>query len=319
MQRRFAFLVSLFCGLWISKALANDVQICRDVVKLQVAYSQTQGAPHFVDAVATKRLISSLSQHIKRVRDFNMPVGVVSPSDALGAIAAALDRAVAQSGNDAQLASHLSSLREELELLTVVFGCEFVPSTEVAGSQRKPLVLRHLPSEGQAGERGGAGDPIVLSGGVLGFLTLLAALLARIGLRGRAKREVCNTPVLVSIKSGCTITRIVDINRNGMKIEAAPIHTQDACVDLYFCGHACRGKIRWKNEYFAGIQFKKRIPQATVADVVERSQSTMEGSGLEKNTIPCYRSGCHEGCGKYCPSAMAERAFKEHDQSHEPK
>lgn len=267
-----------------------------------------------VDHAATKQLMVSLSQQIKRVRDLNVPAGVVRPSDALSMISSALDRASAQSGPEARLAADLSSLRTDLDLLTIVFGCEFIATTEVAGNDTKPLAIRHLPDEEQAGEKGQTlKNPIVLSGGALGFLALLAAVLARLGLRGRAKREMCNTPVLVSVKNGCTKTRIVDINRNGMKIEAAPIHKQDACVDLYFCGHMRRGKIRWKNGYFAGILFQKRIPQAAVLDVVERSQSSMKNSGLVGNAPPCYHDDCHHSCSKYCASAMSERMEKVQD------
>ena len=266
-----------------------------------------------MDPAATKLLVSSLSQRIKRVRELNLPTGVVSRSDALGMISSALDRAAAQSDTAERLAANLLSLRTDLELLTVVFGCEFVASSEVAGNDTKPLAIRHLHGAEPTGDgKRTLRDPIVLSSGALGILAVMTAILARLGLRGRAKREVCNTPVLVSVKNGCTKTRIVDVNRNGMKIEAAPIHVQDECVELYFCGQNRRGKIRWKNEYFAGIQFQKRISQAAVAAVVEKIQSSMENSDLEKNVMPCYRVGCDHGCSKYCPSAMTERLEKEH-------
>ena len=312
MQRRHAFLVSFLCSFWVSDTLANDTRICRDVSELQAAYMRFQDANHVADPAATKLLMSTLSQRIKRVRDFNVPTGVVSQSDALGVISNALDRAVAQSSTGAVLVANLSSLRTDLELLTIVFGCEFVTSSD-AGGETKPLAIRKKPGAEQADVGMPAlSDPMVLGGGALGLLAVMAAILARLSLRGRAKREVCNTPVLVNIKNGCTKTRIVDINRNGMKIEAAPIHVQDECVELYFCGHSRRGKIRWKNEYFAGIQFQKRISQASVAVVVEKSKSSMENSFLDKNVMPCYRVGCHHRCSKYCASAMTERLEKEH-------
>lgn len=292
------------------------MRICKDVSALQEASMLHQTASPLGDPAATKKLISSLSQQIKRVRALNMPTGVVSQSDALGMISAALDRAVAQSGSSERLVASLTSLRTDLEMLTIIFGCEFVASTEVAGRDTKPLAMRRPPDENKANEGIQAlKNPIVLSGSTLGLLVVLAAILARLGLRGRAKREVCNTPVLVNLKNGCTKTRIVDINRNGVKIEAAPIHLQDACVDLYFCGYKRRGKIRWKNGYFTGIEFQKRISQTEVFDVVEKSQTSMENSGIEENAMPFYRVDCHHDCGKYCPSAMTERVEKEQDKS----
>ncbi|WP_146183995.1 hypothetical protein [Aliiroseovarius pelagivivens] len=269
------------------------------------------------DPAATKLLMSTLSQRIKRVRDFNVPTGVVSQSDALGVISNALDRAVAQSRTGAVLVANLSSLRTDLELLTIVFGCEFVTSSDVGG-ETKPLAIRKKPGAEQADVGMPAlSDPMVLGGGALGLLAVMAAILARLALHGRGKREVCNTPVLVSINDRCTMTRIVDINRNGMKIEAASIHEQDDWVDLYFCGHNCRGKIKWKNEYFAGVRFQKRISPTAVTDILEKSQSSLEESGLGMNATPCFSLGCHEGCGKHCPSAMTERTVKTLERSYQ--
>jgi hypothetical protein len=314
MLRRNALLVSFFCCLWGTEAQAKDTRICNDVSVLQKANAQVQAEGQLADPGATRGVVTSLSQRLKRVRAYNLPEGVSSKSDALGKVSTSLDQAVARSDAEALFLANLLSLRTDLELLTVIFGCDFIASTG-GGSDTKPLAIRHVPSAGQE-EKGGIGtvrDPIVLGGGSLGLLAVIAAILARLGLRGRAKREVCNTPVLVSIDKGCTKTRIVDINRNGMKIEAAPIHLQDDCVDIYFCGHRRRGKIRWKNEYFAGILFQKRLPQAAVADVVEKSQTLMENSGIEKNSPACYGTGCDKECAKYCPSAMSVRAANDHE------
>lgn len=314
MLRRNALLVSFFCCLWNTEVQAKDTRICNDVSVLQKANAQVQAEGQLADPRATRGVITSLSQRLKRVRAYNLPAGVTSKSDALGKVSTALDQAVARPDAEALFLANLLSLRTDLELITVIFGCDYIVSTE-GGPDTKPLAIRHIPAAGQEDE-GGVGtvrDPIVLGGGSLGFLAVVAAILARLGFRGRAKREVCNTPVLVSIEKGCTKTRIVDINRNGMKIEAAPIHMQDDCVDLYFCGHRRRGKIRWKNEYFAGILFQKRLPQAAVTDVVEKSQTLMENSGIEKNSPPCYRPGCEKECVKHCPSAMSERAARDHE------
>ncbi len=314
MLRRNALLVSFFCCLWGTEAQAKDTRICNDVSVLQKANAQVQAEGQLADPGATRGVVTSLSQRLKRVRAYNLPAGVTSKSDALGKVSTALDQVVARPEAEALFLANLLSLRTDLELITVIFGCDYIVSTG-GGPDTKPLAIRHIPAAGQE-EEGGVGsarNPIVLGGGSLGFLAVVAAILARLGFRGRAKREVCNTPVLVSIEKGCTKTRIVDINRNGMKIEAAPIHMQDDCVDLYFCGHRRRGKIRWKNEYFAGILFQKRIPQAAVADVIEKSQSSMENSGLERNAPPCYHDDCHRSCSKHCASAMSERMEKEQD------
>jgi len=137
-----------------------------------------------------------------------------------------------------------------------------------------------------------------------GFCLLFVA--NRLVLGRRSPRKICRTPMLISYGDQCTVTHIVDINRQGMKIEAAQKQVENPWFDLHFCGHKIQGKIAWRNKYYARIKFRTRISNEVLNDVIEKSGSPLGDSGLAKNATPCFSVGCHTSCPRHLPTAISE-------------
>lgn len=143
------------------------------------------------------------------------------------------------------------------------------------------------------------------------FLLALLLLLLLIVLRNpeqnrRSVRHFCHLPAVMRNSSRCTKTHIVDISEGGMRVEAPQEGVLREEVKLFFCGHVSRGRIVWRNKYFAGIQLDKAISDRMIHEVVAAKGSASLGAAVQRRALPCHSSDCHRRCPKHHPTALSQ-------------
>ncbi|WP_371168902.1 hypothetical protein [Aliiroseovarius sp. 2305UL8-7] len=291
--------------------MANDAQLCGSISKVRLDQQRLASADTLADPYETMAHVALVSAHLRRINRSN-----VGSSDALFPVISALDRVTGRPQLDnamvaANLRHNLPAILGDLDRIAPLFGCR-TDKQAIVGGTAKPLAVSDTLT-GQAVDRLKRASPVVIGASVAVVLALIigAGLAFHWGLRDRTTRLVCRTPLLMSRGAQCTITNILDINRSGMKVEVAPEHAERMWFDLFFCGHNTRGQVKWTNAYFAGIQFKSKISPQMLKDVIAKSRTTLEDSGLASNVTPCFSHGCHETCPRHQATAISEGQHKD--------
>lgn len=116
---------------------------------------------------------------------------------------------------------------------------------------------------------------------ILGFLILglvIYGLQKRSkGFKARQKRRILNSPVRVRIGKQDVAMMLVDISRNGVKVQHGGALGGEKKVNLYINRQWHAGHIIWSNDTFAGVQFKKPMKAQTFNTVV---QETLMAKGV---------------------------------------
>ncbi|MCA0908532.1 PilZ domain-containing protein [Ruegeria marisrubri] len=148
---------------------------------------------------------------------------------------------------------------------------------------------------------------------ITGNLFLLALLLLSllIVLRNpeqnrRSVRHYCHIPAVMRNSSRCTKTHIVDISEGGMRVEAPQEADLREDVKLFFCGYVSRGRIVWRNKYFAGVQLDEAISDGMIHEVVAAESSASLGAAVQRRALPCHSPDCHRRCPKHRPTALTQ-------------
>lgn len=148
---------------------------------------------------------------------------------------------------------------------------------------------------------------------ITGNLFLLALLLLSllIVLRNpeqnrRSVRHFCHIPAVMRNSSRCTKTHIVDISEGGMRVEAPQQWDMREEVKLLFCGYVSRGRIVWRNKFFAGIQLDEAISDGMIHEVVAAKSSASLDAAVQRRALPCHSSDCHRRCPKHRPTALSQ-------------
>lgn len=110
---------------------------------------------------------------------------------------------------------------------------------------------------------------------ILGFLILgltIYTLQRRSkGFKARQKRRILNMPVRVRSNNRDIAMLLVDISRNGVKIQHGSLLDGAKKVTLHINDEWHAGHIIWSNDSFAGVQFKKPMKAQTFNSVVQDS------------------------------------------------
>ncbi|SMX43272.1 hypothetical protein [Octadecabacter ascidiaceicola] len=202
--------------------------------------------------------------------------------------------------------NELSQVMTSLSSVSALFGCTEVQEVEQIAEPIGPIDLSTKPFLHSLMEFVTKTNPT----GANLFLFVLAIALAALAGRfvmirlRKDNRKMCRTFVLCDFSGACTISHIVDINRRGIKIEAPKEDVSNEFCSFYFAGIEQPGRIVWRNKYFAGVRFKKRISAADLQKVLDASQQPIETSGLRDKATPCYSDGCHLNCPRHKETAL---------------
>ncbi len=106
--------------------------------------------------------------------------------------------------------------------------------------------------------------PYMLLGGlfVLGLILYMLQRRSK-GFKARQKRRILNTPVRMRLNNTDSLILLVDISRNGVKVQHNGTLDMQKKVNLHINGQWHSGHIIWRNDSFAGVKFKKPMKAPT--------------------------------------------------------
>jgi|GEM_PF-6378775 len=112
--------------------------------------------------------------------------------------------------------------------------------------------------------------PFFLVGGfLLLILGLFVAQRRSKRFKARAKRRILNVPVRVKFAKTDVAMVLVDISRNGVKVQHGELLGGQKKVNLHINGKWLSGHVIWSNDSFAGVQFKRPMKALTFNAFVE--------------------------------------------------
>ncbi|MCK0143830.1 hypothetical protein [Aliiroseovarius sp. F20344] len=295
--RLFFLLVLLPVG---TPAFANSTEICNSIAVLKRVEQRITSEIGFTDQLAALSSMKKLSARLKLVKQTNNSYVDRPTFSNLSSAVVSLDRTLVNVNTMVPSAiQDLTDLVQDLQKLEPVFGCSEIRRVD---TQERVISLSSMDRPREKVSSIISGDTsITLGVSMLALMALicLSAVIVRWSFAERAARLVCRTPLLLVQNGNCSMSNILDINRSGMKVEAAPEHVERNHVELYFCGHKTSGQVRWKNSYFAGIQFNRKISPQVLKDVVDKSGASLEESGLQSNAKTCFSVDCHKTCPQH--------------------
>jgi hypothetical protein len=311
-QRAAGILLACYSTVFGTSAFAGESVICDSTFQLRKIHQQSSLTQSISSPLEVITILNRFTTDLKifSARNSNSAMGRLS--DDLSGMVAELGNVTGVQHQDfdaigSSLFRNLSDHMANLNLVEGIFGCA---KAELSLAEFKTPNARYvnrisveLPSKISGVSAIAASYSVIAI-----FLFLISIFVAfRLNRRRQDVRKFCRTSMLIVYGNQCTVTHIIDMNRSGMKIEAAQKDVEKVWVDLYFCGHKVQGKIIWRNTYFAGIKFKTRVDQQTLDDVMEKSRKPLGESGLEKNATPCFSIGCHTNCPRHLPTAISEK------------
>jgi len=316
--------IILLVGFLVSAraAASADVnQICPRISNLQYVYGQSRHAASVDDPWPVIVTLGNLAADIRHSLTIYATAELTRIGDEFSASARALRRAAdPESSESATLGARtftaVSDAQAALAFLDTHFGC--------AAVLRYVDPVEQRPSTVGSGVFGRHWSQIVETAGVIqAYIWVFAALLALVvaayvhrGMRRKNPRHMCSIPVLVVYGDTCTVTKMIDISRGGIRIEAAAEKKIDhAWVDLHFCGLKVAGQIQWRNKFYAGVEFRERLSDAVLTKVLGQNRVPIAESHIEETSPPCFAVGCHLNCSRHLQTAIALKKLEatQHD------
>ncbi|MCK0138589.1 Mic19 family protein [Aliiroseovarius sp. F47248L] len=297
-------------------AIADDTKICGSIAELKQIRQRVAEEGRPVDMNAIMRHLTTLQKQLEHVQTTNSNLDKQGAGDTLTSAVFVLRRMSVNSIADPVLASvafehDLSQLIQALQRVSPLFGCEANPQVP-RDAVRKPLEPLRPDSSEKLSTSSVAVRPVIGIATAVFIATIVVTVgLFRWSLRSREPRTNCRTPFLFLAEDYCTISNFVDINRNGAKIEVGSEHVVGLRGEFFFCGHKATGRVMWRNTYFAGIQFKPKITQEMMDDVVVMSRTSIADSGLQNNATTCFHVGCHKTCPKHKATTFSKLQQKQ--------
>lgn len=314
-DKHFVIVILLCC--WVTALAAPSfasTSICGDIFFLKTVQkqsAQTQAIPNpHATLQAANRLLAKFSALESQVAN----PALDHASHSLLRMLAKLDRLVASSPPNPEIIApsaylDLSGALTALTQIENIFGCDKLRAIFTDVPSNSPQ-----SGDGELMAVVGSLTAMAVPYALLPFFAISIAIVAAFIYKStrREDRKICRTSLLIVYGKQCTVSHIVDIGRNGMKIEASKKEVENPLVDLYFCGHSVQGKIAWRNKFYVGIRFKTKISRQMLDDVIDKSHKGLADSNLNKKATPCFHYGCHINCAHHLPTAISE---KEHSGS----
>ena len=115
------------------------------------------------------------------------------------------------------------------------------------------------------------------------FALVIVAFLGLFGLlyyrrkrsRAREHRRIINTAVPISLNKKTANMIMVDITRNGFKVEHAGLIETQKKLRVQLNGRWHSGQIMWRNAHYAGVKFKKPIDEAGFRQIISAPNKTL--------------------------------------------
>lgn len=306
-------ILALVClvNLAASAASARVDRICGAVGALTLAYRGSRATQAIPDPSAMIDTLGRLSADLRRDQDLYASPELRRIGQKLTGTATSLRRAERHPRQDSRALAAiafatLADVLDDLARLDDLFGC--APTPQAAAVPDAPPSLRDSGSLSRVWSR------IVESASSLGVYAVIFGILSgfvlSVGLlrffRRQNVRHLCSIPLHIVYGEECTVTRIIDISRGGIRVEAtAEKNVENEWVDLNFGGIRIEGKIVWRNQFFAGAKFRNKLSMEALARVLEKNRVSLGDAGIEKTSTPCFYAGCHVNCERHLPTAIA--------------
>ncbi|WP_417586624.1 PilZ domain-containing protein [Pararhodobacter oceanensis] len=309
-MRRLAIIGVIWVLAGIGSAARADIlPICGQVNMLLNAHSDGAPAGAVEDPAAAIRTLGDLAAGLQR----NL---VVHATDDLTRIADLFtERAQllrAEGAGAAVVHDDLTLLHDDLWRMDDHFGCEVIlPESETGVAELGKT--EHGIFERLASRFNTESFSILPYIGIALALLLLALLaLWRRRFQRSETRHMCNVPLHIVYDELCTITRIIDISRSGIRVEAATNKTvSDDWIEFHFCGMMVRGQVVWRNQYFAGARFEQPLSDEQLAKVLSMNRVSLADAEIEKTAPVCFHPGCHTHCPYHLPTAIALKSARQ--------
>ena len=92
--------------------------------------------------------------------------------------------------------------------------------------------------------------------------------------RAREYRRIINRPAAVTLNKKTSDMIIIDITRNGFKIEHDGQIEKAQTLKVQLNGKWHVGQIKWHNNFYAGVRFKKPIAEKSFRDIITNKART---------------------------------------------
>ncbi|MGB6317480.1 MAG: PilZ domain-containing protein, partial [Litorimonas sp.] len=143
---------------------------------------------------------------------------------------------------------------------------------------------------GPAGRQRFAPADAIVGGDTMVF-TMMVLVMALLGLlfyaqrrfrqtTAREARRTLDQPVRVLLDGRTLTLRLIDVSMNGAKIGHAAQLSEGMEVGLQLAGTWHSGTIRWNNDNFAGLKFKRTLNAADLSVVTGKKRPAPEGGLL---------------------------------------
>ncbi|SHE65268.1 PilZ domain-containing protein [Ruegeria intermedia] len=300
------FLIGHLVAGW-AQADHGPSAICAQVSELEVLADQAEAAGRPSDPATTAAKLADLHGKLQETTDLTTLPSAISARNSLKGLVAQ-----GREGDDPLFAQQVTQVlldhRAFFEAIRASFDCDTVVVQTSGGDSEaaKPETAKAGPPlapETPEGEH----RPLVYNASLVFLSLVLLAFLRRSQEQRRAVRHICHTPAIMQSRNRCTKTYIVDISDSGMRVEAPAEGAERDEIDLFFCGRRLRGRIMWRNTYFAGVQLGKSISERLVNEVVAATVTKSESAQVPTRALPCHTPDCHRSCRLHHPTALSMR------------
>jgi len=281
--------------------------ICAQVSELEALAEQAEASDRSSDPTTTAAKLVDLHGKLPDVTDLvTLPSAIAARNSLRGLVAQGRE------DHDALFAQRVTQVlldhQAYFAAIKASFDCDAVVVQASGGDSEdaKPETARAgtpLAPKTPEGEH----RPLIYNISLVFLSLVLLTLLRRSQEQRRSVRHICHTPTIMQSRNRCTKTYIVDISDGGMRIEAPAEGNEGDDIDLFFCGRRLRGRIMWRNTYFAGVQLGKSIDERLVHEVVAATVTKSESAQVPAHTLPCHTPDCHRSCRLHHPTALSMR------------
>ncbi|WP_415234599.1 PilZ domain-containing protein [Pseudorhodobacter sp.] len=302
--------VSIFLVTASLATIANANHVCDSINDLKQLHASSAPAQAIDNPLAALKILGHLERSLAPESFRQSSARLQHSINAVSDLTASLRRLgnapnLGPAALNAKAFQKVTETLNRLRLIESAFGCNVAQETTLASEAMPPKPSR--ASLGQYLQKTIGIAPTASDFPIVIALALLigAALFTLTKRRRKGLRKICHLPLLIVHGKNCTVTNILDISRNGAKIEAAAKEFDKGWAMLYFCGHNIEGKIVWRNNLYAGVRFRKRLGKAALQDALTKNHMPIAETNLARNATPCFQIGCHIDCAKHRPTAIS--------------
>lgn len=310
--------VLTMCMIWIAQpGQAETDQICGNIRQLRDIHKSANASHTISDPTRAIELLAQLSFALSVAPETTVLAQSSSIGARLSLLASRMQGDLEADPANARIRGgraydQVTSALRNLTVVVDLLGCDLPPLLDPNQPEIGPTTQPTAQPQGHA-------DSLVsqLSTKIsanISYIILLVVVASTLAIgfiifkmRWREPRKMCRTFMLIEFGDKCTVSHIVEISRGGMQIEVPEEDVGEDWITLSFCGYRIQAKIIWRNAFFAGVKFKKRVDKKVIQDVLDKSLEALENSGLEQNVSSCFSVGCHVNCEKHCPTAILKQ------------